>query len=59
MARLVLTDVSPLIAPARIDALDQLRGLFGSARDAFARLHGADLRISAQVIATVLSRVGE
>ena len=30
MARLVLTDASPLIALARIDALDWLRALFGT-----------------------------
>jgi predicted nucleic acid-binding protein len=35
------------------------RGLIASARQAFARLHGSDFRISAQVIETVLARVGE
>lgn len=52
MARLVLTDASPLIGLAKS------RGLIGSAREVFARLHGSDFRISAQVIETVLRRVG-
>jgi predicted nucleic acid-binding protein len=79
MARLVLTDASPLIGLARVDGLAWLgalfgvvwmppeirrevlpnRGLIGSARDLFARLHGSDFRISGQVIETVLRRVGE
>jgi predicted nucleic acid-binding protein len=33
--------------------------LIGSARSVFARLHASDFRISAQVIATILRRVGE
>lgn len=33
-------------------------GLIDPARDAFARLHGSDFRISPQVIETVLRRVG-
>ena len=35
------------------------RGPIASARDAFARLHDTDFRISPQVIRTVLARVGE
>lgn len=34
-------------------------GLIGSAREAFARLHASDFRISVAVIETVLRRVGE
>jgi len=75
MARLVLTDASPLIGLARIDGLPwhglqvagtaaiigmaKTRGLIASARQAFARLHGSDFRISARVIETVLARFGE
>ena len=44
---------------AAIIGMAKTRGLIGSARDAFARLHGSDFRISAQVIETVLRRVGE
>jgi hypothetical protein len=33
--------------------------LIGSARERFSRLHRSDFRISAQVIETVLKRVGE
>ena len=44
---------------AAIIGMAKTRGLIGSARDAFTRLHGSDFRISAQVIATVLRRVGE
>lgn len=34
-------------------------GLIPSAKKAFARLHASDFRISAEVIATILRRVGE
>lgn len=44
---------------AAIIGMAKTRGLIGSARDVFARLHGSDFRISAQVIETVLRRVGE
>jgi len=44
---------------AAIIGMAKTRGLIGSARDVFARLHGSDFRISGQVIATVLRRVGE
>ena len=72
MAGRVLTDASPLIGLARVDGLSWLGALFGSvwvpalllmneraARSVFARLHASDFRISAQVIATILRRVGE
>lgn len=35
------------------------QGLVPSAREVFERLHGSDFRISADVIRTVLARVGE
>jgi predicted nucleic acid-binding protein len=44
---------------AAIIGMAKTRGLIRSARDVFARLHGSDFRISAQVIETVLLRVGE
>ncbi|ESQ15647.1 MAG: DUF3368 domain-containing protein [Thiohalocapsa sp. PB-PSB1] len=49
---------------AAVVGMAKTRGLipssgFGSAREVFARLHGADFRISVQVIETVLRRVGE
>lgn len=44
---------------AAIIGMAKQRGLIGSARDVFGRLHSSDFRISAQVIATVLARVGE
>ena len=44
---------------AAVIGMAKTRGLIGSARDAFARLHGSDFRISTQVIETVLRRVGE
>jgi predicted nucleic acid-binding protein len=44
---------------AAIIGMAKQRGLISSARDVFVRLHGSDFRISAQVIATVLTRVGE
>ena len=45
---------------AAIIGMAKARGLIGSApREVFARLHGPDFRISAQVIETVLRRVGE
>lgn len=44
---------------AAVIGLAKQRGLINSARDAFALLHGTDFRISADVIRTVLTRVGE
>lgn len=44
---------------AAIIGMAKARGLIDSARDAFARLHGSNFRLSAQVIETVLRRVGE
>lgn len=44
---------------AAIIGMAKQRGLIASARDVFGRLHASDFRISAQVIATVLRRVGE
>jgi predicted nucleic acid-binding protein len=44
---------------AAIIGLAKTRGLIGTAREVFARLHGSDFRISRQVIETVLRRVGE
>ena len=44
---------------AAVIGMAKLHGLIGSAREIFARLHASDFRISAQVIATVLRRVGE
>lgn len=44
---------------AAVIGLAKTRGLIGSAREVFARLHASDFRISGQVIATVLGRVGE
>jgi len=53
MAARVLSDASPLIGLARA------RRLIPSAKSVFARLHASDFRISAQVIATILRRLGE
>jgi len=44
---------------AAVIGMARSRKLIPSARDVFARLHGSDFRISAQVIETVLRRVGE
>ena len=44
---------------AAVVGMAKSRGLIPSARDAFVRLHASDFRISAEVIATVLRRVGE
>jgi predicted nucleic acid-binding protein len=44
---------------AAVIGMANSRGLIASARDAFARLHGLDFRISAQAIEMVLRRVGE
>lgn len=44
---------------AAIIGMAKQRGLIASARDVFVRLHASDFRISAQVIATVLARLGE
>lgn len=44
---------------AAVIGMAKSHGLIGSAREVFARLHASDFRISAQVIATVLRRVGE
>ncbi len=44
---------------AAIIGMAKTRGLIDSARDVFARLHGSNFRLSAQVIETVLRRVGE
>jgi predicted nucleic acid-binding protein len=44
---------------AAVIGMAKSRGLVPSARDVFARLHASDFRISAEVIATILHRVGE
>lgn len=44
---------------AAIIGMAKSRGLIGSATEVFARLHGSDFRISADVIRTILRRVGE
>lgn len=44
---------------AAVVGMAKARGFVPSARDVFARLHAADFRISAEVIAAVLRRVGE
>lgn len=44
---------------AAVIGMAKSRGLIPSARDVFARLHTSDFRISAQVITTILRRVGE
>jgi predicted nucleic acid-binding protein len=44
---------------AAVIGMAKTQGLIRSARDVFARLHRSDFRISAQVIETVLRRVGE
>jgi len=44
---------------AAVIGMARFRGLIPSARAVFARLHASDFRISAQVIATILRRVGE
>lgn len=49
----------PVTGTAAIIGMAKSRGLITSAREVFAHLHATDFRISAQVIATVLDRVGE
>jgi len=44
---------------AAVIGMAKSRGLIVSAREVFSRLHASDFRISAQVIETVLGRVGE
>ncbi|MGQ0652911.1 MAG: DUF3368 domain-containing protein [Betaproteobacteria bacterium] len=44
---------------AAVIGMAKLRGLIPGARPVFEALHGSDFRISAEVIRTVLSRVGE
>ncbi len=44
---------------AAVIGLARQRGLIDAARPVFERLHGSDFRISAEVITTVLRRVGE
>lgn len=44
---------------AAVIGMAKSRGLIASARQAFARLHASDFRISPSVIETVLRRVGE
>lgn len=44
---------------AAVIGMAKSRNLIPSAREVFARLHASDFRISAQVIETVLRRVGE
>ena len=50
---LSVADTAALIGMAKS------RGLTGSATEVFARLHGSDFRISAEVIRAILKRVGE
>jgi predicted nucleic acid-binding protein len=44
---------------AALIGMARTRGLIPSAKAVFARLHASDFRISAEVIATILRRVGE
>lgn len=44
---------------AAVIGLARLRGVIPSAKPVFAALHGSDFRISADVVRTVLARVGE
>jgi len=44
---------------AAVIGMAKTRGLVASGRDVFAALHQSDFRISAEVIRTVLTRVGE
>ena len=44
---------------AAVVGMAKTRGLIPSARDVFSRMHASDFRISAQVINTILQRVGE
>lgn len=44
---------------AAVIGMAKSRGLIRSATEVFARLHGSDFRISAEVIRTILKRVGE
>jgi len=44
---------------AAVIGMARTRGLIPSAKEVFARLHASDFRISAEVITTVLRRVGE
>ncbi len=44
---------------AAVIGMAKKRGLIVSAREVFAQLHASDFRISAEVIRTVLQRVGE
>jgi len=44
---------------AAVIGMAKARGLIPSARQVFASLHGSDFRISAEVIRTILARVGE
>jgi predicted nucleic acid-binding protein len=49
----------PVIGTAALIGQAKQAGLIESARDVFEILHSSDFRISAQVIRTVLARVGE
>ncbi len=49
----------PVAGTAAVIGMARSRGLIGSAREVFSRLHASDFRISAKVIETVLRRVGE
>lgn len=49
----------PVAGTAAVIGMAKSRGLIGSARDVFARLHASDFRISAEVITAILRRVGE
>ncbi len=58
--RAVAQDLGIQVAgTAAVVAMAKQQGLIPSARDVFARLHGSDFRISAEVIRTVLARVDE
>ena len=48
-----------VVGTAAVIGMARTRGLIPSAREVFARLHGSDFRISAEVIRAVLHRVGE
>lgn len=58
--RAVATELGIRVAgTAAVVGMAKVRGLIPSARDVFSRMHASDFRISAQVINTVLQRVGE
>jgi predicted nucleic acid-binding protein len=58
--RAIAVDLGLRVAgTAAVIGMARLQGLIASAREVFAHLHASDFRISAEVIAMVLQRVGE